>query len=50
MKEAAARIRINELLKAAGWRFFDDPSGTANVPGAGAHAKPNAVPQSREQP
>ena len=25
MKEAAARIKINMLLKAAGWRFFETP-------------------------
>jgi type I restriction enzyme R subunit len=31
MKEAAARIKINKLLEAAGWRFFDDVSGKANV-------------------
>ncbi|MBP2573562.1 hypothetical protein J2767_004755 [Agrobacterium tumefaciens] len=23
-KEATARIKINRLLEAAGWRFFDD--------------------------
>jgi type I restriction enzyme R subunit len=23
-KEASARIKINHLLKEAGWRFFDD--------------------------
>ena len=27
MKEAAARIRINKLLEAAGWRFFSDDKG-----------------------
>lgn len=31
MKEAAARIRINKLLEAAGWRFFADPTGPANI-------------------
>lgn len=31
MKEATARIKINKLLEAAGWRFFDDASGPANV-------------------
>ncbi|EWS65242.1 Type-1 restriction enzyme R protein [Hydrogenophaga sp. T4] len=30
-KEAQARIKINKLLEAAGWRFFDDPKGRANV-------------------
>lgn len=31
MKEAQARIKINKLLEAAGWRFLDDASGRANV-------------------
>ncbi len=31
MKEAAARIKINELLQAAGWRFFDGPAGPTNI-------------------
>ena len=31
MNEAAARIKINRLLEAAGWRFFDGPDGPANV-------------------
>ena len=31
MKEATARIKINELLKAAGWRFFPDGSAPANI-------------------
>ena len=31
MKEAAARIRINRLLEAAGWRFFADGKGPANI-------------------
>ena len=31
MKEAAARIKINKLLEAAGWRFFVDANGPANV-------------------
>lgn len=26
-KEAKARIKINKLLEAAGWRFFDDENG-----------------------
>jgi type I restriction enzyme, R subunit len=30
-KEAKARIRINELLQRAGWRFFDDEGGRANI-------------------
>ena len=31
MKEAAARIKINKLLEAAGWRFFADGSAPANI-------------------
>ena len=31
MNEAAARIKINRLLDAAGWRFFADDKGPANV-------------------
>ena len=31
MKEATARIKINKLLEAAGWRFFADGSGPANI-------------------
>lgn len=30
-KEAQARIKINKLLEAAGWRFFDEAAGRANV-------------------
>lgn len=30
-KEARARIKINKLLEAAGWRFFDDENGKANI-------------------
>ncbi len=30
-KEAAARIKINNLLQEAGWRFFDDAQGKANI-------------------
>lgn len=30
-KEAKARIKINELLKEAGWKFFDDSEGRANI-------------------
>jgi len=29
--EAHARIRINKLLEEAGWRFFDDENGKANI-------------------
>jgi type I restriction enzyme R subunit len=31
MKEAAARIKINKLLESAGWRFFSDAAGPANI-------------------
>jgi type I restriction enzyme R subunit len=31
LKEATARIKINRLLEEAGWRFFDDGNGLANV-------------------
>lgn len=31
MKEATARIKINKLLEAAGWRFFEDDKGPANI-------------------
>jgi type I restriction enzyme, R subunit len=30
-KEATARIKINKLLEAAGWRFFSDGSAPANI-------------------
>jgi type I restriction enzyme, R subunit len=30
-KEARARIKINNLLQASGWRFFDDEKGRANI-------------------
>ncbi|OVE74576.1 restriction endonuclease subunit R [archaeon D22] len=30
-KEAKARIRINKLLEDAGWRFFEDENGKANI-------------------
>ena len=30
-KEAKARIKINMLLEEAGWRFFDDENGPANI-------------------
>lgn len=29
--EAKARIKINKLLEEAGWRFFDDENGSANI-------------------
>lgn len=31
MKEAAARIKLNKLLESAGWRFFADAKGPANI-------------------
>lgn len=30
-KEAKARIKINKLLEEAGWRFFDNEVGPANI-------------------
>lgn len=30
-KEAQARLKINKLLEATGWRFFEDESGEANI-------------------
>jgi type I restriction enzyme, R subunit len=30
-KEASARIKINKLLEAAGWRFFADGAVPANI-------------------
>lgn len=30
-KEAKSRIKINRLLEEAGWRFFDDEEGPANI-------------------
>ena len=30
-KEATARIKINRLLEEAGWRFFDDEKGPADI-------------------
>jgi len=30
-KEAQARIKINKLLEEAGWRFFDNEKGQANI-------------------
>ena len=29
--EAHARIKINKLLEQAGWRFFDNENGQANI-------------------
>lgn len=31
MTEAKARIKINQMLEKAGWRFFDTPEGAANI-------------------
>jgi type I restriction enzyme R subunit len=31
MKEASARIKINELLKESGWRFFDEKGKKTNI-------------------
>ena len=31
MSEAAARRKIDQLLESAGWRFFDDDNGRANI-------------------
>jgi hypothetical protein len=31
MREAAARIKINGLLEAAGWRFFADDNAPADI-------------------
>jgi len=31
MKEATARIKINKLLEASGWRFFGNEHGPANI-------------------
>jgi type I restriction enzyme R subunit len=30
-REAGARIKINKLLEASGWRFEDGPEGKANI-------------------
>jgi hypothetical protein len=30
-KEATARIKINKLLEAAGWRFFPEGNAPANI-------------------
>jgi type I restriction enzyme, R subunit len=42
MKEATARIKINKLLEASGWRFFADSNGPANIqlePSAAIHSR-----------
>ena len=31
MKEASSRIKINQLLEAAGWRFFPEGKLPANI-------------------
>ena len=31
MKEATARIKINKLLEATGWRFFPEGNKAANI-------------------
>ncbi len=31
MNEATARRKIDRLLENAGWRFFDDDAGRANI-------------------
>ena len=31
MKEATARIKINKLLEATGWRFFAEGNAPANI-------------------
>jgi len=31
MTEAMARIKINQMLEKAGWRFFETPEGPANI-------------------
>ena len=31
MNEVTARIKINKLLEAAGWRFFADGDSPANI-------------------
>jgi len=31
MNEAQARIKINKLLEASGWRFFPDGNNAANI-------------------
>lgn len=43
MKEAAARIKINKLLEAAGWRFFAEGKLPANI-----QLEPNVTIKSQE--
>ena len=31
VKEATARIKVNKLLEAAGWRFFQEGDAPANI-------------------
>ncbi len=31
MTEAMARIKINQMLEKAGWRFSNTPEGRANI-------------------
>jgi hypothetical protein len=42
-KEATARIKINKLLEAAGWRFFADGDMPANI-----HLEPGVVIKTRD--
>lgn len=42
-KEATARIKINKLLEAAGWRFFPEGNSPANIP-----LEPNVAIKSSE--
>jgi type I restriction enzyme R subunit len=42
-KEATARIKINRLLEAAGWRFFPDGNAPANI-----QLEPSVTLQSRD--
>ena len=43
MKEATARIKINKMLEAAGWRFFADANGPATI-----QLEPKVVLKSQE--
>ena len=45
-KEAQARIKINHLLKKAGWRFFDDPKDAGKP--ANIQLEPQAKTTSKE--
>ena len=42
-KEATARIKINKLLEAAGWRFFPDGNAPANI-----HLEPSVTIKSKD--